>query len=101
MDFYGAAADDGTLFDNMLITMEPDKSAYTSLYGSVISIGDKGEGYLNSLPAGSESRQLGLGTRALLFNNGPLVNSAGTGAGGADESILMDGLSTYGYGVKY
>jgi len=100
MDFYGAAADDGTLFDNMLITMEPDKSAYTSLYGSVISIGDKGEGYLNSLPAGSESRQLGLGTRALLFNNGPLVNSAGTGAGGADESILMDGLSTYGYGVS-
>lgn len=37
----------------------------------------------------------------ILFNNGPLVNSPGTGAGGADESVLQNitlGMSNLGYG---
>ena len=38
---------------------------------------------------------------AVLYNNGPLVNSAGTGAGGADESILQNPpLTTLGAGFQ-
>lgn len=36
----------------------------------------------------------------LLFDNGPLVNSPGTGAGGADESVLQNislGMTSYGF----
>jgi hypothetical protein len=36
-----------------------------------------------------------------LFDNGPLVNSAGTGVGGADESVLQNvtlGMTTLGFG---
>ncbi|MCX5869904.1 MAG: hypothetical protein NTY00_04560 [Deltaproteobacteria bacterium] len=39
-----------------------------------------------------------------LYDNGPLVNSPGTGAGGADESMLQDtslGMSTYGFGHQF
>ena len=41
-------------------------------------------------------------SRVVLFDNGPLVNSPGTGAGGADESILQTnlGMSTYGSGMQ-
>ena len=41
-------------------------------------------------------------TDAELYNNGPFVNSPGTGAGGADESILQGGLgmTTYGSGCQ-
>ncbi len=38
---------------------------------------------------------------AALYDNGPLVNSPGTGAGGADESMLQSvslGMGTYGFG---
>ncbi len=40
----------------------------------------------------------GMGT--ILFDNGPLVNSPGTGAGGADESVLQGalGMTTLGAG---
>lgn len=37
----------------------------------------------------------------VLFDNGPLVNSVGTGAGGADESVLQTtslGMTTLGFG---
>ncbi len=37
-------------------------------------------------------------TDAELFNNGPFVNSPGTGSGGADESILQTGLGMTSYG---
>jgi len=41
-------------------------------------------------------------SRDVLFDNGPLVNSPGTGSGGADESILQGGLgmTTYGFGMQ-
>lgn len=39
----------------------------------------------------------------LLYDNGPLVNSPGTGVGGADESLLQTslGMTTYGLGDQY
>ncbi|MCO5266611.1 MAG: choice-of-anchor J domain-containing protein [Lentimicrobium sp.] len=42
--------------------------------------------------------------RALLYDNGPLVNSPGTGVGGADESILQNvtlGMTTLGAGIQF
>ena len=42
-------------------------------------------------------------SRNLLFDNGTIINSPGTGAGGADESLLQDaslGMGTYGTGVQ-
>ncbi|MBN2587257.1 MAG: hypothetical protein JXA64_00495 [Candidatus Fermentibacteraceae bacterium] len=40
------------------------------------------------------------GPNALLFDDGPWWNSAGTGVGGADESILQSWGTTYGYGFQ-
>jgi len=43
------------------------------------------------------------GPRALLFDNGPLVTSPGTGAGGADESVLQStslGMNILGFGIQ-
>ncbi|MHB8790315.1 MAG: hypothetical protein ACYDBT_10590 [Desulfobulbaceae bacterium] len=39
----------------------------------------------------------------LLYDNGPLVNSPGTGVGGADESVLQTslGMNTLGFGDQY
>ncbi|MEI7898438.1 MAG: carboxypeptidase regulatory-like domain-containing protein, partial [bacterium] len=34
---------------------------------------------------------------AVLFDNGPLVNSTGTGTGGADESVIQAPLNSYGW----
>ena len=36
-------------------------------------------------------------TDAVLYNNGPLVNSPGTGAGGADESIIQAPINSFGF----
>lgn len=43
------------------------------------------------------------GNRATLFINGPLVNSAGTGLNGADESILQTalGMTTFGSNINF
>jgi len=41
------------------------------------------------------------GPLAELFNTGPWYNSAGTGAGGKDESILESWGTTYGYGCQF
>jgi len=49
------------------------------------------------------SKSLSEGTdaaTAILFDNGPLVNSPGTGAGGADESVTFAPLTTYGFGAQ-
>ena len=51
-------------------------------------------GVATSLTAGMDN------ATAILYNNGPLVNSAGTGAGGADESVLYTPLTTYGFGAQ-
>jgi len=41
-------------------------------------------------------------SRVILFDNGPIVNSPGTGSGGADESILQGdlGMNTIGSGMQ-
>jgi hypothetical protein len=43
-----------------------------------------------------------LGSGPLLYDNGPLVNSPGTGMGGADESLLQTslGMTVYGFGCQ-
>ncbi len=44
------------------------------------------------------------GPRAVLWDNGPLVTSPGTGAGGADESILQStslGMNVLGFGIQF
>ena len=49
--------------------------------------------------SGSASR-----SGSLLYDNGPLVNSAGTGAGGADESVLQSntlGMNIFGFGAQH
>jgi hypothetical protein len=47
--------------------------------------------------------QSGSSSRALLYDNGPFVNSPGTGPGGTDESILQSslGMTTYGAGIQF
>lgn len=39
-------------------------------------------------------------SRVVLWNNGPWYNSAGTGVWGADESILQDWGTVFGYGFQ-
>ena len=44
------------------------------------------------------------GPRAVLFDNGPLVTSPGTGAGGADESVLQSvslTMNILGFGIQF
>lgn len=41
---------------------------------------------------------IGIANAQLLYDNGPLVNQPGAGAGGADVSALHDGLNTLGSG---
>jgi hypothetical protein len=57
-------------------------------------------GVINRVPGASKS--LGV-NRALLHDNGPLVNSEGTGSGGADESVLQGslGMTTLGAGIQF
>jgi len=40
-------------------------------------------------------------SRAVLYSNGPMYNSEGTGAGGANESIMEPAHSTYGWGCQF
>ena len=40
----------------------------------------------------------GSSSATILYDNGPLVNSSGTGFGGADESMLHSGMGTFGFG---
>ena len=39
-------------------------------------------------------------TDVVLFNNGPLVNSAGTGTNGADESVIQAPIGSYGWNIN-
>lgn len=51
-------------------------------------------------PLASGQNGLQLATGAVLYDNGPLVNSPGTGVGGLDESVLQGnlGMTTLGMG---
>jgi len=55
----------------------------------------------SSYVAASPGAPLWSGPRAVLYDNGPLVTSPGTGVGGADESVLQTtslGMTTLGFG---
>jgi hypothetical protein len=41
------------------------------------------------------------GPFAVIYNNGPFVNSPGTGPGGSDESVMNTGESTFGFGCQH
>ncbi len=63
------------------------------------SSSDAGWSYIEPVPGDTW-----LGSRDVLFDNGPLVNSPGTGVGGADESVLQNlslGMNTLGAGHQY
>jgi hypothetical protein len=54
----------------------------------------------NPIPFNATDYVMGAGSH-VLFDNGPIINSPGTGVGGVDESILQDvslGMSTLGVG---
>ncbi len=54
--------------------------------------------------AGGIKHMSGSGTRELLYDNGPFVNSPGTGPNGTDQSVLQNsslGMTTYGAGVQF
>ena len=60
---------------------------------------DAGWSYIEPVPGDTW-----LGSRDVLFDNGPLVNSPGTGVGGADESVLQSvslGMATLGFGHQF
>lgn len=63
-------------------------------------VGSAPEGtFIPSAPGAPLWNRGGMGN--VLFDNGPYVNSAGTGAGGADESVLQTtslGMNTLGFG---
>ncbi len=53
------------------------------------------------MPAAPETVTRFVPQGGVLYDNGPLVNSPGTGPGGADESLLQDtslGMTIYGFG---
>ena len=60
---------------------------------SGICVDEPGQGAVISLAPNTASSD----SRSVLFNNGPLVNSPGTGAGGADESVIVAPINTFGF----
>jgi hypothetical protein len=82
----GLAARDGNILAKEIINVTEDAQAS----GAVVNHA----GASKSIAA----------NRALLYDNGPLVNSEGTGTGGADESILQNstlGMTTLGAGIQF
>ncbi|MFC2107437.1 T9SS type A sorting domain-containing protein [Bacteroidota bacterium] len=74
-------------------------SVFSPNYVGVNEVAEVG-GVANGTPVGTKPLS---SSRALLFDNGPLVNSPGTGAGGADESVLQStslGMNTIGGGCQ-
>ncbi|MBK9292514.1 MAG: carboxypeptidase regulatory-like domain-containing protein [Bacteroidetes bacterium] len=60
-------------------------------------------GAANLLPGGYKANSTRTG-RTLLHDNGPFINSPGTGPDGSDESILQNstlGMNTLGAGIQY
>lgn len=73
--------------------------------GQVIALGDTVDDAV--LPAFGQSNNCGIafsiwdGPTAVLFDNGPFVNSIGTGVGGADESVAAADEENNGFGCQY
>ena len=74
----------------------------TAIFNGIVNVNEIAE-ITGAMPTFTAiPKALGSGDRSELYNNGPLVNSAGTGAGGADECILQTGLgmNTLGGGFQ-
>jgi len=97
---------DGLTFDNTVhvwweVPLEPvtdfaDGSVFDPNFVGVTEEAD----FVSTAPYTAGYKSLS-GSRAMLHDNGPLVNSIGTGTGGADESVLQAGLGTYGFGCQF
>ena len=118
MDFFGAAATDGAFYDNIHVTKDAEPAkGYAAIRpdhmnniavaanqaSTTVNVAD------NTATSGTVVNHAGASksiaaNRALLYDNGPLVNSEGTGTGGADESILQNstlGMTTLGAGIQF
>ena len=58
------------------------------------SLGEHANGVSNFIPTAQYTPS---NTDAILWDNGTIINSPGTGAGGADESVIPSGGSSYGF----
>ena len=58
---------------------------------------DEGQGVTG--PFNGQPKELD-NSSVVLFNNGPLVNSAGTGTNGADESVIQAPIGSYGWNIN-
>jgi hypothetical protein len=61
------------------------------------SLGESANGTSNFVPTAQYTPS---NTDAILWDNGTIINSPGTGAGGADESVIPAGGSSYGFGMN-
>ncbi|MCE1169506.1 MAG: carboxypeptidase-like regulatory domain-containing protein, partial [Sphingobacteriia bacterium] len=61
---------------------------------STNSLGEHANGVSNFIPTAQYTPS---NTDAILWDNGTIINSPGTGAGGADESVIPSGGSSYGF----
>ncbi len=61
------------------------------------SIGEHANGVSNFIPTAQYTPS---NTDAILWDNGTIINSPGTGAGGADESVILSGGGSYGFGMN-
>ena len=64
---------------------------------STNSIGEHANGVSNFIPTAQYTPS---NTDAILWDNGTIINSPGTGAGGADESVILSGGGSYGFGMN-
>ena len=61
------------------------------------SLGEHANGVSNFIPTAQYTPS---NTDAILWDNGTIINSPGTGAGGADESVIPSGGSSYGFAMN-
>jgi hypothetical protein len=104
MDFFAAASTDGAFYDNIHVTMEPEgtRGGNPAIVGTANLAAQDIATDMGNSNAITGSGKAFEHSRAMLYDNGPIVNSEGTGAGGADESILQGalGLVNYGFGAQ-
>ena len=98
---------DGLTFDNTVhvwweppVTPETDATDGTSVFDpNFVSVTEESSAPGTTTAGSGQTKPL-ISTRAVLYDNGPLVTHEGTGAGGYDESVLHSGMSTLGFGAQ-
>ncbi|MEJ5308968.1 MAG: carboxypeptidase regulatory-like domain-containing protein [Anaerolineae bacterium] len=92
----------GFVPSGLLMTTRP-APAYPPVSGGEVAelVGTEAPKVTTPVPSAIGQTSVPYAPVAALYDNGPLVNSPGTGAGGADESMLQTvslGMGTYGFG---